>query len=325
TDVPAKATLIDRIHFQLRHLPTEIARPIRTDPAGLERTLRQLLTRPEADPALRDAAGKLLQRLPNAEQLQQTDAANAQQLHTMLVQLQGMCVPTPPTIEQLPPAFRERYVGPEGEFLVRGFATGNLWEIDELRQFTSMVSRTVPEATGKPFRTLEGLDQMRLGFVRAAGFALIVIVMVLACDFRSLRLVAWGLFPLAAGMLLTLATLALLGVPLNPANLIALPLIVGVGVDHGVHVLHDFQNDARPEFRLSAATGRGVLVAALTTILGFGTLMIARHRGMASLGLTLTLGVTACMTMALVVLPVLLRKPRRPSASIPRTVSRSAA
>ena len=88
--------------------------------------------------------------------------------------------------------------------------------------------------------------------------------------------------------------MALCGVPLNPANMIAFPLILGVGADNGVHVLHDFRDRApRRRYQLSHATGRGIMVAALTTILGFGTLMIAQHRGLASLGLALTLGVTA--------------------------------
>jgi uncharacterized protein len=117
-----------------------------------------------------------------------------------------------------------------------------------------------------------------------------------------------GLFPLLVGVGMTMGVLGVLGVPLNPANLIALPLIVGVGVDNGVHVLHDYADRVPGKlYRLGAATGRGILVAALTTILGFGTLTLARHRGMASLGLTLTLGVTFCMIAALVLLPAVLR------------------
>ena len=117
-----------------------------------------------------------------------------------------------------------------------------------------------------------------------------------------------SLFPLGIGVVATLGVMGLAGVPLNPANLIALPLIVGVGVDNGVHVLHDYHEKLPGKlYRLSAATGRGILVAALTTDLGFGTLILARHRGMASMGLALTLGVTFCMFAALVLLPAILR------------------
>src|SRR5205814_8801376 len=120
-----------------------------------------------------------------------------------------------------------------------------------------------------------------------------------------------------------LGIVALLGVALNAANMIACPLIVCVGADNGVHVLHDFRSrDRKHRYRLSHGTGFGIMVAALTTILGFGTLMIAQHRGMASLGLILTVGVTCCMGTALVFLPALLyvMGKREKTAAAPATL-----
>src|SRR5207244_8802657 len=107
------------------------------------------------------------------------------------------------------------------------------------------------------------------------------------------------------------------GNDLNPANMIAFPLILGVGADNGVHVLHDYRGRRHGSYFLTSSTGRGIMVAALTTILGFGTLMIASHRGLASLGLILTLGVTCCMLTALVFLPALLCFRRQIAKSIP--------
>jgi len=170
-------------------------------------------------------------------------------------------------------------------------------------------ARTVdPEATGKPFGTLEGLKAMQQGFGWAGLYALVVIVIVLAADFRTLAYTLLALAPLAVGAILTLGIMGLFGVPLNPANMIALPLIVGVGVDNGVHVLHDYLSRGRRQsYMLARTTGVGIAVSALTTVLGFGTLMIANHRGLVSLGLVLTLGVTFCMIAALVLLPAVLR------------------
>jgi predicted RND superfamily exporter protein len=106
--------------------------------------------------------------------------------------------------------------------------------------------------------------------------------------------------------------------------MIVFPLILGVGVDNGVHVIHDFleQGHQGRRYRLGRATGRGMFVAALTTILGFGTLMISQHRGLVSLGLVLTLGVTCCMFGALIVLPALLGfvdSWRTPAQAVPAT------
>jgi uncharacterized protein len=103
--------------------------------------------------------------------------------------------------------------------------------------------------------------------------------------------------------------MALFGIPLNPANMIAFPLILGVGVDNGVHVLHDYLlRRAEGLSTISYPIGRGVLVKALTTMIGFGTLMISSERGLAGLGFILTLGVGCCMVTALAFLPAVLSR-----------------
>src|SRR5262249_25845682 len=97
------------------------------------------------------------------------------------------------------------------------------------------------------------------------------------------------------------------GLTLNPANMIAFPLILGVGADNGVHVIHDFR--ARMlgrRYYLGHALGRGIMIKAMTSMIGFGALMISQHRGLASLGFALTLGVAVCMATALIFLPCLL-------------------
>ena len=164
---------------------------------------------------------------------------------------------------------------------------------------------------------------MKHGFLWAGVYALAAMVLVLLLDFRNVRHTLMALAPLAMGMAMSLGILVLSGLALNPANMIAFPLILGVGIDNGVHVLHDYFSRRRDRhYLLSSSTGRGILVAALTTILGFGTLMLSHHRGLASLGLCLTLGVTCCMFGALIVLPALLGfvdSCRAPAEAVPAT------
>ncbi|MFO0803782.1 MAG: MMPL family transporter [Gemmataceae bacterium] len=264
-----------------------------------------------SDTALSLAAAELGEALGSAhstDRLKLFDRRLVADLANDLNRLKAVSRPAPILESDLPAELRERYIGANGEYLVRAFAKDSLWDYEALRHFTAAVEQADPAATGKAFRTREGLLQMKLGFEWAGVYALIAIVLVLALDLRSVRDLLLGLFPLAAGALLTLGCMVMLGVSMNPANMIALPLITGVGVDNGVHVLHDWRG-RRPgvPYRLGSSTGRGVLVAALTTVLGFGTLMISRHQGMASLGLVLALGVSFCMVAALVWLPAILR------------------
>lgn len=313
-DQERKLPVIRAIHTKLESLPPAGKLPASagSSPSTVSKLAERVSTLAASDTALSRSALRLaaaVEQSPNAEEnLRAFDRRLSADLAAELHQLASVSRPALVTLEDVPPELRERYVGANGEFLLRAFARDSLWDYAALERFTTAASTVDPEATGKSFRTLEGLRQMKRGFEHAALYALAAIVLVLMLDLRRFAELALGLFPLAVGVVLTLGVMGLCGVSLNPANMIALPLIVGVGVDNGVHVLHDYRNRARGlPFRLGAATGRGVLVAGLTTVLGFGTLITARHAGMASLGLALTLGVVFCMLSALVFLPAVLQ------------------
>ena len=312
-DQEAKLPAVAAIHEKLKNLQPagSVPQPAGSNPERVQDGTLRVQRLAGSDTALSLAAGELTAASNAAaagERFRQFDRRLVADLANDLNRLKAVSRPAPILESDLPTELRERYIGANGEYLVRAFAKDSLWDYDSLTGFTAAVEQADPAATGKAFRTREGLQQMKLGFEWAGVYALIAIVVVLALDLRSVRDVLLGLFPLAVGVVLTLGCMVLLGVAMNPANMIALPLIVGVGVDNGVHVLHDWRG-RRPgtSYRLGSATGRGVLVAGLTTVLGFGTLMISRHQGMASLGLVLALGVSFSMIAALVWLPAILR------------------
>jgi hopanoid biosynthesis associated RND transporter like protein HpnN len=308
-----KLPAIAAIHARLAGLPPKdrLPAPSGSDPGAVKELAARAAQLAGPGTLLERSASDLARAVsdvPNPRAaLAEFDRRSAADLADQLQALKGVSRPAPITVNDVPPELRERFIGASGEYLVRAFARDSLWDFDALQEFTAAAQTVDPEATGKSFRTLEGLRQMKYGFEWAGLYALGAIVLVLALDFRRTSGVLLGLFPVGVGVIFTLGLMALCGLTLNPANTIALPLIVGVGVDNGVHVLHDYRaRDRRRPYRLSAATGRGVLVAGLTTVLGFGTMLIARHEGMASLGLALTIGVSCCMVAALVLLPALL-------------------
>lgn len=115
-----------------------------------------------------------------------------------------------------------------------------------------------------------------------------------------------GVIPPLLGLLLTFGILSVLKIPLNPANLIILPLIIGIGVDNGVHVLHDFHNRRGSGYLPSPSLVNAISMTASTSIVGFGSMMISAHRGLRSLGMVLSIGVASCFLLALVTLPAVL-------------------
>jgi hopanoid biosynthesis associated RND transporter like protein HpnN len=359
-DQDRKVQLLGDIQRRLHQLPEPRVRipHDRPDSAALRHVLADLNERLGAAERsghshqalltdLRHSLGSLHDHIPGTrsasveERLRGFDEQLAGDLAADLHRLRDVSTPAPITLDDLPPALRERYIGKSGQWLLQVFGKEredeSLWDFGPLERFTQQVRTIDAEATGKPFGTVEGLRSMKEGFQWAGLYAFVAIVAVLLFDFRSPRRTLIALAPLAMGITMAVGILGLFGVPLNPANMIALPLILGVGVDNGVHVLHDYlAPKAEGRCALSRAIGRGVLVKALTTMIGFGTLMISRQPGLAGLGLCLTLGVACCMVSSLVFLPALLcllsrrkpetrnQKPESP-APLPLTAYRQAA
>jgi predicted RND superfamily exporter protein len=140
-----------------------------------------------------------------------------------------------------------------------------------------------------------------LGLYLAMASAIVCIF-----DFANVRNALLTLVPPVGGGLMMFGLLGILGIDLNPANLIVLPLILGIGVDDGVHVIHDFRMQGQREYRTSSSTINAIMLTSLTSMIGFGSMMLAAHRGLASLGLVLVIGVGSCLFVSLVTLPAML-------------------
>jgi predicted RND superfamily exporter protein len=147
----------------------------------------------------------------------------------------------------------------------------------------------------------------------------------LLIDFRNLRDCLLALLPPLAGTALMFGLLGLFDIDLNPANLIVLPLVVGLGVDGGVHVIHDFRSRSQlGTYTPSASVINAILVNSTTTMVGFGSMMIAAHRGLYSLGLVLTIGVGTCLLVSIVMVPAILTWITRGRAVAQPAVAREA-
>jgi uncharacterized protein len=225
--------------------------------------------------------------------------------------LSAVANPESPALDDLPPSLVERFVGSSGRHLLKIYGRGDIWNFESLERFVREVRSVDPRATGNPLQAYEASLEMKRSYEQAGMWALAVILVVLWLDFRNLTHAFLAVLPLALGMAQMLGLMGMVGIDLNPANLIGIPLILGIAVDYGVHVVHDYLERPGP-YRMSASTANAVLVDALTTILGFGALMVASHRGLESLGRVLTLGVTTCTVTSLVFLPAVLTWMRPP-------------
>lgn len=250
----------------------------------------------------------LLRRMPLSDcyalvsRLQQQMAGD---LLSRLHALKSIANPEPPKLTDLPSSLVDRFVGQNGRHLLKIYGKGNIWDTDALSRFVHEVRTVDPRVTGNPLQAHEASLEMKRSYQQAAFYSLLVIIGVLYLDFRSVRYTLLAALPLGLGVLQMFGMMGLLNIQVNPANLIALPLILGIGVDYGVHIIHEFR-DQRGPYRMSPGTAVAVMVDSLTTMVGYGALMIASHQGLQSLGRVLTIGVTCCLFTSLVMLPAML-------------------
>ncbi|MDR1484702.1 MAG: MMPL family transporter [Planctomycetaceae bacterium] len=232
-------------------------------------------------------------------------AAVAGDLLTRLRSLKSCSNPQPPTINDLPASLVERFVSRGGKHLMRIYTTANIWNMDEMKKFVTAVRDIDPKATGSPLQTYESSLQMQQGFTMAALYAFIAITILLFIDFMNVRHTVAAMSPMLVGFAMMFGILGHIDIPLNPANLIVLPLILGIGIDSGVHIIHDYRSQSG-KYKITASTALAVLITSLTTIIGFGSMMIASHRGLQSLGRVLVIGVACCLFTSIIALPAAL-------------------
>lgn len=213
------------------------------------------------------------------------------------------------TAQDLPPLFAERFVAEDGEGLaIYAVPAGSFWEVEVADAFAADVRSVDEDAVGLAMVHVEHGQMVLAGFRKAAIFAAGVIVVLLLIDFRSLRGALLALLPTALGWCWMMGLMPLLGLSFNVANIVALPLVLGIGITFGVHMVHrqrEITEDKKvPEIDgIVRGTGGAIIVAASTTMVGFAGLIITDYGGMQSLGLTMVLGIATCLVATVLVLP----------------------
>ncbi|MGQ9689132.1 MAG: efflux RND transporter permease subunit [Desulfobaccales bacterium] len=213
-----------------------------------------------------------------------------------------------PRITDLPPEVRDRFVSPRGTFLVRVFSSEDIWDPAPLGRFVNDLRRVDPDVTGDPVLLYVFTHAFRNACLWAAGVGLTLITLMLWVVFRSFKLTLLALLPLVVGTGWTLNLMWLLNIPFNQANVLFLPLILGEGITFGIIILVRWQSEESARvITLPASTAKGVLLSALTTTVGFGSLMLSGHQGTFTLGLLATVGSLSVLLASLSVLPAFLR------------------
>jgi len=211
--------------------------------------------------------------------------------------------------QDLPAALRTRFVGRTGKYMVQVFPREDVWKHENQKRFITELRAAMGDqadrVTGTPVQLYEYTKLLKDSYQQSALYSLVAIAVMVYLHFRSVVCVVLSLLPVAIGSAWSLGLMGLAGVLFNPANIMTLPLVIGIGVTNGIHILNRVAEEQKASI-LGKSTGKAVLVSGLTALTGFGCLMLGKHQGLQSLGLVMSMGIGACMIAGLTFLPALI-------------------
>jgi predicted RND superfamily exporter protein len=220
--------------------------------------------------------------------------------------------------EDLPEMFESRFVARDGSgrIALYVYPSGDVTSGENgnaaARQFTEDLEAVDPDAAGQGISLYRHNAWILHGFRRASAFSFVLVLMLLILDFADVRKALFALAPVIIGMGWMVGIYAIVGLRLNVATIVVMPLVLGIGIDAGVHMMHRWELNSRAHGgrarvdEMIHGTGGAVILSSLTTMVGFAGLLLGRHLGMVQLGATMVIGVGCTLVSSVIVLPALL-------------------
>lgn len=254
-----------------------------------------------------------LQKLADSDQATRDKAQNVfvQPLKTTLDAMKALLTAQPVTLNSLPRELVDAWKAKDGLIRVEALPKGDPNDNDNLRRFADAVLAAEPTAIGGPVSILKSGDTIVRAFIHAGIWSLVVISILLWITLRRFTDVLMTLVPLLVAGAVTLEICVLIGLPLNFANIVALPLLLGIGVAFKIYYVVAWRS-GRTNLLQTSLT-RAIFFSALTTATAFGSLWLSSHPGTASMGKLLALSLVTTLAAVLLFQPALMGKPRHVS------------
>jgi uncharacterized protein len=236
--------------------------------------------------------------------------------------IQGMLVAAaqakPLQLVDLPKYILNQLLSSDGTYAIYAFPKEDIWERAPLEAFVQDLRKISPEVTGPPIMFFEVLNLIRSNYFKAAYLSALAIFIIFLIDFRSLFYAGLASLPLVLGVYSLFGLMVAFKLPFNSANMIALPMILGIGAGNGVHMIYRFREENAEDISfLFKSTGLALLITYLDSVTSFIGLAFANHQGLAQLGKVAILGLTTCTFAGFLSIPsvmALILKQNRHSA-----------
>jgi hopanoid biosynthesis associated RND transporter like protein HpnN len=260
---------------------------------------------PSAARALAQILGDLAE---DPERLRELDRQMAADAASEIAALRRIVAAQPFGLDDLPRDLRSRMVTSDGRHLVTVLPAAPITTRAATEEFIDAVAAVAPNLAGRAVVEWGVGEVVVQSFLQAVLLALAGITALLVIYYRGVVLPILVLLPLVLTTLFTFALMVVSGMSLNMANILVVPLIFGLGVDSGIHVVDRFRHEGSAYGIFRSSTARAVIISALTTIGTFCSLMLSPHKGAASIGLLLTVSIALMLLITLKVLPALLER-----------------
>ena len=259
-----------------------------------------------ADRALNSASVEVIQ-----ERFDASHAGAFNRLQTNMQLLKGQKDDRGLTLADVPPQLQKLFLAPSGKILLQVYGKKDLWERGPDEDFTLAVLKVAPKATGTPVLNYYATELLRTSYLWAAVWAFLTIAVLIFLHFQSIKYLLLTLTPLVLAVLWRTGAMVWCGIEFNPANIVTLPLIIGIDVAFGVYIIDRYREDGR--FKIfSESTGKAIIMSSLTSLFGFSSLLVSQFQGMYSIGQLMSLGIAIGLVTAIFFLPqiLVLLKPR---------------
>ncbi len=292
--------LRDALERLLSRLESYLSGTLRVDGKGA-RTLEDLT----------DRLDRLIEKIDDSQELARErliafQVAWGRQLESAHRALTPLLDPVPVSVEDLDPIIKQRVISKSGKYLVLAYPKKDIWKGENMAEFIHAIREVDEEVTGVPVQVYESTRLMRRGFVIAALYSLVAVFLLILLDFRSILFTVLAMVPVLLALCWVAEVMPVLGISFNLANFFSIPILIGEGINGGVHIIHRFRED-RSARVATRSTGTAVTLSYLNTLVGFGMLLLAHHRGLASLGMMMVLGSAASLVSSTLVLPAILK------------------
>jgi hopanoid biosynthesis associated RND transporter like protein HpnN len=222
------------------------------------------------------------------------------------------------TLDDIPPQLKKLFLATNGKILLQVYGKKDLWERAPDEEFVQAVLKVAPNATGTPVLNYFATDLLRTSYLWAALWAFVAIVVLILLHFQSFKYLLLTLTPLLLAVLWRTGAMVWFGIEFNPANIVTLPLIIGIDVAFGVYIIDRYREDGKLSI-FAGSTGKAIIMSSLTSLFGFSSLLISQFKGMFDIGQLMSLGIAIGLVTAIFILPqiLVLLKPHAPEPESP--------